>query len=183
MVVLLCACSSSVEPEYYTLSSVNGPVLQGKIFTIKIRRAAIPETLDRPEMVSQSEDFRIHENDNRQWAEPLDTMIERVLAEDVRQRLPGKLIVTESSGVAVQGAYVVDVDVTQLGTDKHSNAFLETQIVIHYPNGKIISLPATLHGMHVTSAEYMAKGLSILLGDLANKIAITLVNPTKLPHS
>jgi len=172
LTLLVAACTASPSPQYYTLSSAPGMVhAGGGKLTVKVRRPVIPVTLDRPEMVSQSGDFKVTQDDNRLWSEPLDTMIERVLAEDIRLRLPRSMIVTESSEVPVKDAHVLDIDIQQFGTDASGNAVLQAQAVIRRPDGKERSLPLTLHGGHVTSAESMARNLSDLVGSFADSVA------------
>lgn len=170
VLVALSGCSSP-EPEYYTLSSIAGTPHAGAVLKIKVRRPVIPSTLDRPEMVIQSGEFRIKENESHQWSEPLDTMIERILTEDLQSRLPHNVIVNESSAVTIKAPYVLDVEIQQFGTDAQGNAILQAQAVIRRPDGKIQPLPVLLHGGRVTSAESMAKALSILLAGFSDNAA------------
>jgi uncharacterized protein len=173
--MLVSGCGSSPEPTYYTLAAVQGAPKEGKPLKIEVRRPLIPPTLDRPEMVRQSNDVRVHESENHLWSEALDTMMERIIAEDLRMRLPMSTLVTQSSDVAnTKGTYIVDVDVQQFGTDAQGNALLQAQVMIRPPAGKDIPMPATLRGAPVTTAESMAKALSTLLGQLCDQIAANL---------
>jgi len=173
LLAALSACSSA-EPEYYTLSSVAGHLYTDKTVMVKVRRPVIPLTLDRPEMVSKNGEFRIHEHENRLWSEPLDTMIERILADDLRTRLNRSTVVTESSGISIKAAYILDVDIQQFGTDENGNAILQAQGLMRRQNEKDIALPVMLHGPRATPGEPMAKALSILLGEFADNAASAL---------
>jgi uncharacterized lipoprotein YmbA len=85
----------SPKSDYYMLASVAGPVSADVDFTVKIMRPVIPGYLDRPELVEQEGDNKIRIDEYSRWAEPLDTMFERVLVQDLRQRLPSAHLLTE----------------------------------------------------------------------------------------
>ena len=169
-ILILANCSSSPEPQYYTLSAIAGNSQTNCSTNIKLRRPVIPQTLDRPEMVTQNGEFQIEENDYNLWPEPLDRMIERVLAEDLRLRLPHGIITTESSGANLKAAFTVDTDIQQFGNDADGKAILQAQSIVYKSDKAEKSSPVLLHGEAVTSPELMAKNLSILLGNFADNI-------------
>jgi uncharacterized lipoprotein YmbA len=101
LVTLVCGCASSPPLRYYTLSEVapggtsSGP--QGGADSLQVTRVTLPGELDRTQLVQRIDANRLRVAEDDRWAAPLDDMIRRVLAADLRHRAAGR-----SGQVAVQ---------------------------------------------------------------------------------
>ncbi len=166
----LSACGTSPDPDYYTLTSVDGPrQMQTEPMTIKLRRPGLPATLDRPEMVSTSGN-NVSYSDNHLWSEPLDRMIERVLADDLGKRLPNSAVITESGGMVVEPDAIIDLEIQKFGANENGRPELAAIVSVY--QGEIARAPQRI----VLQGEggSMPASFSQLLGQLADRIAISL---------
>lgn len=83
----------SPQTQYFALSplelpasiAVSGPPLH-------IVRVSIPAVLDRESIVEWAGSGELRISDTKRWAAPLDGMIQNVLAADLRQKLPGLVL-------------------------------------------------------------------------------------------
>ena len=103
----LDACASA-EPDYYTLVALPGPPVEVaaeriELRRIELRRIGLAAYLDRDRIVSAADGVRLSIAEGAEWAEPLDAMIGRVLARNLRQRLPGSAVVVETGAVTANG--------------------------------------------------------------------------------
>ena len=169
--VLLSACAVSPDPNYYTLSALDGKKLQGKKLLLKVLRPTLDVTIDRPQMVSQDSQFRITYDNTALWSEPVDKMVERVLAQDLEKELPGSVAVTESGAMQSEPNYIVDLDIRQFGINADGHAVLQAVVLVHTPKGSNTPQPVALIGTKASPGSTEAQALSELLARLADQIA------------
>jgi uncharacterized lipoprotein YmbA len=112
LTLLLTACGTSPEPNYYGLTQIDGATAPG-VYTVKIQRPGLPDFLDRPDIVSGENAYQYTIDEMHRWVEPLDRMFERILTEDLRQRLPNSKILSESDTGTADLQYVVETNITQ----------------------------------------------------------------------
>ncbi|HEU5048061.1 MAG TPA: PqiC family protein [Rickettsiales bacterium] len=171
-VLLLGTACKSREPDYYTLSSVPGKPLPGQHLTLKLRRPAIDITLDRPQMVRMDSTYRIKYDNGAQWSEPLDRMLERVLAQDIEERLPGSVVVTESGQMVTEADGAIDLDVRQFGVGADGRAIVQAVSLVSRTGEKNgVPHSVMLTGGQGSTGKAAAQSLSELLGELSDKIA------------
>jgi uncharacterized lipoprotein YmbA len=93
MALIFAGCGFSPQTQYYALSpvestqpsAVSGP-------PVRILRVTIPAVLDRESLVKWSGPGELSISEAERWAAPLDGMIQSVLAADLRQKLPGLVL-------------------------------------------------------------------------------------------
>lgn len=88
--LLLGGCASSPPLRYYVLSEVP-PAAQSNTSTsssdaVQVTRVVLPGEIDRSEIVQRVDANRLRIAEDDRWAAPLEDMIRRVLAADLRQR-------------------------------------------------------------------------------------------------
>jgi len=176
LVLFLAACGVSPEPDYYDLAKVNGTPLPGVALSIKIQRPSLPDYLDRPDIVSEENAYRYRIDEMRRWAEPLDRMFERILTEDLRQRLPDSRILPESDTGTTNLRYVVETDIEQFNTIGKDEASLKAVLSINDKTATTaiqpehIQLTAPANG----SMAALAAALSNLIGAYADTIQVAI---------
>lgn len=171
MLLALTGCGVSPEPDYYTLAAVPGVASPEVRMTVKIERPIIPAYLDRPDIVRQSGAYRIDIDEARRWAAPFDEMLERVLAGDLRQRLPNSSVATDEDDTPVSNGFIVVTDIENFNrTDE--GAVLDAQITLT-GRGDCARNPETLP-FHAASTDGGPAGLSALAGQLADRIETAL---------
>jgi uncharacterized protein len=88
LVLILAGCFGSPHTHYYSLTPVESAKRKDTSEKpLQVVRVLIPASLDRQSMVQWSGAGELTVSDRDRWAAPLDGVIQRVLAEDLRQRL------------------------------------------------------------------------------------------------
>lgn len=86
--LLLMGCASSPPPRYFTLQdSVAHAPIAGRSPSILITRTALPDMLDRPQMVTRRADHQVVLDEFHRWAEPLQRDIPKVVAAELGRML------------------------------------------------------------------------------------------------
>ena len=125
VLVLLSGCASPT-PDLFTLAPVPGEARPGGPAVVQLRDIGLAKYLDRPQIVRSTEDYRMTLGNNER-GRPLGAMLSRVLAENLRQRLPGAVVFGESGAITTEPNAIVEVDVQQLDTDQSGAVVLVAQ--------------------------------------------------------
>jgi uncharacterized lipoprotein YmbA len=192
-VLVLAGCGTSPEPDYYDMSAVNGTALPNVVTSLEIERPTLPSYLDRPDFVRQDNAYRYSIDEFQRWAEPLDRMFERILTEDLRQRLPGSAILSEADTGTFKMRYAVESDIQQFNSvtqDGSSTAVLKVtlSLVDKTVTTKLVTdangAPLKLKMMRQetfqlsipagTSPDSIASALSKLVAAYADEVALVL---------
>lgn len=164
---LLAACSGTADSRYYLLSAAPPAAPATGAKAVAVAAVHLPGVLDRPELVVRTgaETVEILEFDR--WAEPLDQMVPRVLAQDLSSRLPA---------VAPDGGERhLHVVIDEFMSDKAGGARLAGKWWML--EGDQASAAKQEHGFGLATAASAGQGrqiaaaLSTLLGQLADDIA------------
>jgi len=165
--VLLTGCASPT-PDLFTLAPVPGEVLPGGPAVVQLRDIGLAKYLDRPQIVRSTEDNRVTLGNNERWGEPLGAMLSRVLAENLRQRLPGTVVFSESGAITAEPNAIVEVDVQRLDTDRSGAVVLVAQAARRGGPTRAVRL-SVQPASPATREEVGA--MSIAVGQLADTIA------------
>ncbi len=168
----LAGCASSPTPSLYVLQPVAGPVKQTRVMNVELRRISLAGYLDRPEMVRGPRDYRLSVDSNARWAEPLGGMLERVLTEDLVQRLPQAAVFAEAGAISTRPDLVLELDVQRLDSDAEGHVVVLAQVALR-PEGGVarattLRLRQDIGG--VGSPADQAAAISAVIGSLADEI-------------
>jgi len=164
----LAACGVSMEPNYYTLNPTPGDITLEESGGIKINRPVLPGYLDRPDIVQQSDDH-IYIDEMNRWAEPLDVLLERIMAMDLRQRMPHEVIVTELDDKPPRACFLLENNVDQFNQIDTHLYRMSVQVTVKDSCG--CNPWATTSFTSTTEEQSGSKGLSILIGQLADRVS------------
>lgn len=184
MLSLACAACAAISPEpsYYMLAPAVGDAHHGVQVNLHLQRPSLARYLDQPEFVTQDDAVQLKLDDMRRWAEPLDVMIERTLAADLRQRLPGAVVTTEDSGPTGEPQVIATVDIQRFNATGSGLVLAQAQVVLRGKAvdaaglGPVVSFPVTLEGASASGGDEQATALSKLVGQLADQVAAALEN-------
>jgi len=176
---LLVGCGRSPEPDFYMLTPVAGEA-RDAVYTIKIDRPALPAYLDRPDMVWQNNE-RLEIDEMKNWIAPLDRMFERVLAEDLRQRLPSCLIVTEADDIPLPVRFIVETDIQQFNAVDDDRVILKGQFLVKdkQASQQWAANLVQLTAISESATSSRVEALSGLVGQMADQIAAQLQSETE----
>lgn len=171
----LVGCGTSPPAVLYTLASQPGVVVQTRKLSVELRRVGVAGYLDRPEIVRGTVDFRLQVTDGDRWGEPLGRMLDRILTEDLVQRLPDAAVFAESGAISTRPDTVLEIDVQRLDADPGGLMVLLAQIAVR-PDGKqasaqTVRLTTPISGL---GSQAHAAAMSVVVAQLADRIAALL---------
>lgn len=174
--LMLCGCGSSPNPTYYTLAAVSGTVRQASLGAIEVRRPGVAGYLDRTEILAQWDGQRLQLASNSAWGEPIASMIGRVLAEDLTNRLHDSIAVSATSDLTVQTTTAVELVIRKF--DLGADGYVHLNVLASVRSGgqstpRAIALQA--RPTSTTDTDAIVAAMSGLLGQLADELANVLV--------
>ncbi len=125
----LAACRSA-EPVLYTLLPVPGVPRRGGPRNIAVREVSLARYLDRVQIVRSVEDYRLAVSGNDWWGENLDTMMTRLLVENLAQRLPSSNVFATGGAISVSPEATVEVNLQRLGQSAPATLALTAQVAV-----------------------------------------------------
>jgi uncharacterized protein len=177
LVMLLAGCTSqAIEPSYYLLRSKQGQSSSALSTsrTFSLGSVEIAPYLDQPGLVLETADGQMRPASQNLWAEPLFDGVRNFLATEIAQAhgqelLPAKL---------AENTTVVNVRIDQL----HGTPDGRAQIVAYWwlvRGSEVLALNRFADSRALDASGYSAlvDAEKVLLGELAAKIAASLVSP------
>jgi uncharacterized lipoprotein YmbA len=171
----LCLLSGCASPDakIYTLSTQGGQPTAGRPLSILIERVSIAKYIDRPQLVRRSSDVQLNVSEFERWGEPLDSMIQRILAQDLQQILPAGSLVTTSETMSGREASTLELTVNRFDRDATDMIILQAQWRLHYRSGQSGAAAQVSVSVAPTGSETGAqvRAMSIAVKELAIRIA------------
>ena len=131
--VVVGACGSSPNPNYYSIATRSGPtVLRAPKVVVVVKDIGLASYLDRREIVRSSEGYKLDIMSNDWWGEPLAGMVSRILVQDLTQRLPGSSVYGEAGAISLDYNASVGVNIQRLDADRAGNLILIAQVAIEF---------------------------------------------------
>jgi uncharacterized lipoprotein YmbA len=163
---LLTACSSTPDNHYYTLSAEPGPT-RAAAATLTMGAVHLPGITDRPQLVTRTGPQTVDIKEFDRWAEALDQMVPRILAEDLTLRLG-----LPEAGKPIRRLFVT-IDEFMGGAD--GSAHLSGRWWLLAPGEDAAQKHeqpfAFSHGIAGDQPQAVAASMSTLLATLADQIA------------
>jgi uncharacterized lipoprotein YmbA len=186
LALLLAGCASSPNPELYTLAALPGTAAPIAAHSVEVRRIGLAGYLDRPEIVRSSAAYRLRLTDNERWGEPLGGMLDRVLTEDLVERLPDTAVFTEAGAISTAPDLVLEIDVQRFDADANGALVLLAEVAVrhgdarHPAHARTFRLTATPGS---TAARDHVAAMSRALADLSDKVVAMLAEAAAAPAS
>ncbi len=176
--LLLSGClsiGSSAPSKFYSLRSVDSSqaeVLSQKSTKIGIEEIKIPLYLDKPQMITRDTNtVELNISEDNRWSEPLSSMMQRALANDMALYLPNSLVKARYLGRETFD-YLVFVEVEKLDGALDGNITLTGWWYVINKNGNIIiTKRIDIERPAGGSYDTMVLADSLLVNDLARQIA------------
>jgi uncharacterized lipoprotein YmbA len=177
-VAAMCICSgcwSSPSTAYYTLAAVSGTVHPASLGTIEVRRPGLAGYLDRAEILGPWDGHRLQLTPRACWGEPVVSMIGRVLAEDLGERLHGTVVFSAASDLSIQASSVVELTISKFDLDRDGNVRLAALSYVRGGGREATHAHALQARPAATTPDALAAAMSALLGQLADELATALI--------
>lgn len=179
---LLSACASTPPTNFYTLDSqsqspgITASTLEKKSL-IGIGPLSLPALLDRDQIVTRTDNNGIALAEFHQWAAPLKENVIAVLRENITSLQPNSIVRTYPWSAYGNVDYRVIVDITRFDIRLGQLVNLDANwAIMQEQNHTIVSNGQAKFEQPLKDASYpsAASGLSNLLGQLSQQIAVSL---------
>lgn len=113
---LLGGCAGTPAPSYFTLDTgMPARPAAGLTPSLAITRIALPELIDRPQLVVRSADNEVRIHESLRWAEPLRRQIPLLLADEIGRQLgSGRVVAAPLDGAGGDADFRLRLDVQRL---------------------------------------------------------------------
>lgn len=177
LLAALAACSSP-SPELYTIAPVPGVQQGASPKVIVLQQIGLERYLERLQIVRSSEDYKLDVMANDWWGEPLGAMLSRVLIDELQQRLPHSVVISEVGAVSAPADATVTLNIQRMDKDAGGNLILSAQAGIIF-KGRAATPAIRNFRFSVTPNSSRIPGevaaISTAVGQLADGLAAMLV--------
>ncbi len=176
LVLLLAGCGSP--PTRFLALSPVAPTTRAQhpacTRKLTVTRVLIPAMLDRESVVRAKAPGEIEISGTDRWAAPLDQMIQRVLADDLRDRLLPGSVLMPGDPVPHSGAAGLALNVLSFMPGPDATAGLTADWTLLDPRGKPLATHSgTVSSPAADAGQDAAAAMSAALGALADRIVAT----------
>jgi len=177
------SCADSQPTRFYTLAALPDappeamPALPSDL-SVGVGPVTLPPYLDRPQLVTRAGSNRMVLADFDSWAEPLQGLFARVLAENLSLLLGTDDVLSLPLLRAIRLDYQVEVDVTRFDVDTSGNANLDARWWVFGRDGErllrsgrsTITEPTEV-GDYTAAAGALSRALGAMSTEIAEAIA------------
>jgi uncharacterized lipoprotein YmbA len=175
VLALLPGCSSP-NPNLYTIAPIAGSQHNVSPRVILLQQVALERYLERTQIVRSSENYRLDVMSNDWWGEPLGAMLGRVLVDELQQRLPHSVVLSEVGAVSAPADATITLNVQRLDEDASGALVLQAQAGIG-AKGKNVPTVRNFQFKVMPSAPGVpgeVAAISVAVGQLADGLAALL---------
>jgi uncharacterized protein len=172
LAAVLASCSSP-NPKLYIFSMLPGKTLHGAPGVVELRAIAIAHYLERNQIVRSSEGYRLDVLSNEWWGEPLDSMMGRILVQELNQRLPGSTVYSDSGAISAPTDATVEINLQRFDLDRDGAVLLAAQIATEGQHSASRAVELQVRPADGTTQALVA-AMSTAVAQLADTIAAML---------
>lgn len=172
LAALPAACTSP-NPTLYVLAPVPGPTRTDAPHIIELRAIAIAHYLERSQIVRSTEGYRIDVLANEWWGEPLAAMMNRILVQELNQRLRGSTVYGDNGAISLSSDATVEINLQRFDLDRDGAVLLAAQIAVDGKRTASRGVALTVRPADGTTQALVA-AMSTATGQLADTIATML---------
>jgi len=186
LAVCLSACAGkSASSKFYVLSPLPQSKLSGaEGTTIGVFPVAMPDYLDRPQIVTRVSENEIKLDEFSRWAEPLKENFYTVLVENLSTLLNSEKIVKMAQNLAIPVTLVIGVEVVQFDGTLGGDVVLNVKWGLFAEEGKKLLLAKRSSFKEPTGAatyEALVAAQSRAVAALSREIALAIKSFAKSP--
>ncbi len=179
---LIAGCASSPASSFYILSPLpeakvrQGTLVEGKI-SLGIGPIALPDYMDRPQMVSGVGAQRIEVDEYQRWGGSLRADIANTLGENLAHLLGTSRVVIMPAEVKLPVQYRLVVNILRFDADNQGQALLKVRWAIIDPNAEVaLAMRESAYRQAFDQGDQDAQvaALSATLGDFSREVADTI---------
>lgn len=186
--VLLAGCAVGQQTRFYTLATTTEPTAVARPengLVIGLGPVTLPQYLDRPDIVTRQGANQMRLPDIYRWAEPLQPLMTRILAEDLYALLNANDVVPLPQRGDIRLDRAIEVDVGRFDATEAGEVTLDARWRIYggdeqtlITSGRSILTEA---GAPVPDYDAIVAAMSRAVGRLSQEIAAAIGGPAPVP--
>lgn len=178
LLTALAGCAPGQPTRYYTLSTASEPAAaprSGQGLAIGLGPLTLPQYLDRPDIVTRAGANQMRLGDFSQWAEPLEPLLTRIMAEDLYALTGAKDVIPIPQRGDLPLDRVVEVDVARFDADEGGEVKLDARWRVYRGDGETLVASGRSQvaeqGAAVPDYDAIVAAMSRAVGRLSAEIA------------
>lgn len=184
----LVGCAQTVPTNFYTLSVSTEPTVakrpaQGLV--IGLGPITLPQYLDRPDIVTRQGANQMRLADLNKWAEPLEPLLTRIMAEDLYALLDANDVIPIPQRGDIPLDRVVEVDINRFDADDSGTVVLDARWRIYRGDNETLLVSGrsqiTEQGAAVPDYDAIVAAMSRAVGRASEEIAAAIASPPPRP--
>ena len=188
LVGALAGCAQTPPTNFYTLSTASEPTVakrsaQGLV--IGLGPITLPQYLDRPDIVTREGANQMRLADLSKWAEPLEPLLTRIMAEDLYALLDANDVIPVPQRGDVPLDRIVEVDIGRFDADETGAVVLDARWRIYRgDNETLLASGRSLvneQGSAVPDYNSIVAAMSRAVGQASEQIADAIASPPPVP--
>ena len=176
MVMAFAACTTP-PPALYAIAPVQGVAQPRGPKVVLLQQIGLARYLERSQIVRSSESYRLDVLQNDWWGEPLGSMLSRVLVDELGQRLPQSVVLSENGAVSSPADATIQLNVRRLDEDAAGNLILAAQSAVTFKGRQTPELQSFHFVVQPQAAGVTGEvaAISVAVGQLANGLSSVLL--------
>ncbi len=181
-------CAATRPTDFYTLSSATEPNAAKRSaegLVIGLGPITLPQYLDRPNIVTREGANQMRLAELSQWAEPLEPLLTRIMAEDLYALLQASDVIPIPQRGDIPLDRVVEVDFSRFDADASGEVVLDARWRIYQGDNETLLASGrsrvTEQGSPVPDYGAIVAAMSRALGQASEEIARAIAAPPRVP--
>lgn len=188
LAAFLGACASTQPTNFYTLAPVTEPGVEKRSadgLVIGLGPITLPQYLDRPDIVTREGANQMRLAEFHKWAEPLEPLLTRIMAEDLYALLDASDVIPIPQRGDVPLDRVVEVDIGRFDADAAGQVVLDARWRIYQGDNETLLASGrsqvTEQGAAVPDYGAIVAAMSRAIGQASEEIARAIAAPPRVP--
>jgi hypothetical protein len=180
----VAACMPARPTNFYTLSATTEPRVAKRsadALVIGLGPITLPQYLDRPDIVTREGANQMRLAEFSQWAEPLEPLLTRIMAEDLYALLDASDVIPIPQRGDISLDRVVEVDIGRFDADAGGLVVLDARWRVYQGEGETLLASGrsqiTEQGAPVPDYDAIVAAMSRALGRASEEIARAIAAP------
>jgi uncharacterized lipoprotein YmbA len=188
LVGALAGCAATQPTRFYTLAPAVEPNVAKRSadgLVIGLGPITLPQELDRPHVVTREGANQMRLSEFNKWAEPLEPLLTRIMAEDLYALLDASDVIPIPQRGDVPLDRVVEVDIGRFDADAAGQVVLDARWRIYEGDNETLLASGrsqvTEQGAPVPDFDDIVAAMSRALGQASAEIARAISSPPRVP--
>ena len=188
VVGLLAGCTATQPTSFYTLAPVTGQGVEKRAadgLVIGLGPITLPQYLDRPGIVTREGANQMRLAELHQWAEPLEPLLTRIMAEDLYALLDASDVIPIPQRGDIPLDRVVEVDIGRFDADAAGQVVLDARWRVYQGDNETLLASGRSQvaeqGAPVPDYTAIVAAMSRAVGQVSEEIARAIAAPPRVP--